>query len=353
FDAASNETKQINPGETFTWEVPFHLDSTAELFRDGVKGSNIVTKITLDAVESELQTGLKIKPAVDLLTRWGQCRIAAGGKASIPLTIVSNLKENAKARIILDDLDVPIKVENENGDINFGPEGFGGTILNIYAGDGLEEGTHDLWVSFEITPKTGKKVTTRKFRIPIYCLAKKGIAVGYDDKRRRLDIAAANYSASFATEGAILRANDPYGFDSGSFEVSSAIGPPFGISQFKFAERQPSVSTTESETVISMKANHPDRPLLIEDRATFEHGTALIKHEVWVTNTSNESETFQLRLNGRGGGISFSRGEMYVPLCGGIVKENLGNFYFGFPAVSSEPSEYSEGWLAIKANSKV
>ncbi|TFH08062.1 MAG: GNAT family N-acetyltransferase, partial [Candidatus Thorarchaeota archaeon] len=353
FDAADNEKQQIKPGDTFTWDVPFHLDSTAELFRDGVKGSNIVTKITLDGVESEFQTGLKIKSAVDLLTRWGQCRVAAGGKTSIPLTIVSNIKENAKARIILDDMDVPIKVENENGDMNFDPEGFGGTILNIYAGEDLEEGTHDLWVSFEITPKTGQKSTTRKFRIPIYCLAKKGIAVGHDDKRRRLDVAATNYAASFAMEGAILRANDPYGSDSGSFEVSSAIGPPFGLSPFKFAERQPSVSTTESETVISMKANHPDRPLLIEDRATFQHGTSLIKHEVWVTNISKEPKTFQLRLIGKGGGISFNRGEMYVPLSGGIIKENLGNFYFGYPAVSSEPSDYNEGWLAIKINSKV
>ncbi|MBE0526745.1 MAG: GNAT family N-acetyltransferase, partial [Candidatus Thorarchaeota archaeon] len=38
FDAADNEKQQIKPGDTFTWDVPFHLDSTAELFRDGVKG---------------------------------------------------------------------------------------------------------------------------------------------------------------------------------------------------------------------------------------------------------------------------------------------------------------------------
>ncbi|MHA1136313.1 MAG: GNAT family N-acetyltransferase [Candidatus Thorarchaeota archaeon] len=353
FDAPDAEKQKINPGETFTWEVPFHLDSTAELFRDGVKGSNIVTKIKLDAVVSELQTGLKIKPAVDLLTRWGQCRIAAGGSASIPLTIISNIKDNAKARIILDGMDVPINVENENGEITFDPEGLGGTILNVSAGEDLEEGAHDLWVSFEITPQTGQRVTTRKFRIPIFCLGKKGIAVGRDDKRRRIAIAATNFMASFAIEGGILRANDPYGGESGSFEVRSSIGPPFGINPFRFAERESSVSSTESETVVAMKANHPDRPLLIEDRATFEHGTGLIKHEVWATNTNKESETFQLRLNGRGGGISFSRGEMYVPLSGGVVKEYLGNFYNAYPAVTSEPSDYSEGWVASEFSSKV
>jgi len=352
FEAAEKTKQQISPGQIFTWEVPFHVDSTTELFRDGEKGSNIVTNIKLDGVESELHTGLKIKPAVDLHTRWGQCRVVAGGTASIPLTIVSNIKETVKARIILDDLDVPIKVENENGAVSFDPEGLGGTILNISAGSGLKEGTYDLWVRFEITPESGQKVTTRKFRIPIFCLAKKGIAVGHDDKQKRLVIAAPNYTASFAIEGAILRASDSYEGESGSFQIRSAIGPPFGINPFRFAERQSSVSSTEFETIITMKANHPDRPLLIEDRAIFEHGTGLVRHEVWVTNTSKDSETFQLRLAGRGGGISFSRGEMYVPLSGGVVKEHLGNFYFAYPAVSGEPSDYSEGWVASKFGSK-
>ena len=353
FDAAAKENQNIGPGEIFSWEVPYHLDSTAELFRDSVKGSNIITHLKIDGVKSELLTGLKVKPAVDLMTRWGESRIAAGGTASIPLTIVSNLNEDARTKVILDDMSVPIKVENENGDVSLSPEGLGGTILTITAGEDLEEGTHDIWASFELTPKSGQTITTRKFRVPIFCLGSKGIAVGHDDKQRRLVIATTNYNASFAKEGAILRIRDSYGTDVGGFDVRSSIGPPFGINPFRFAERESSVSSTDSETVIAMKANHPDRPLLIEDRATFEHGTGLIRHEVWATNTSKESDTFQLRLTGRGGGISFNRGTIYVPMTGGIVKENMGNFYYGYPAVSSEPSDYSEGWVAAQFNSKV
>lgn len=352
FDADAKKKQEITPGEIFSWEVPYHLDSTSELFRDGVKGSNIITTLSLNGVKSELRTGLKVKPAVELLTRWGSCRVAAGGAASIPVTIISNLKEEVKARVILDDMKVPITVENENGDVSFHPEGLGGTILHISAGEDLEEGTHDLWVSFELTPSNSQSVTTRKFRIPIFCLGRKSVAVGHNDKQKQLVIASPNYSATFAEEGAILRANDPYGENANSFQIRSAIGPPFGINPFRFAERDSSVTSTDSETVISMKANHPDRPLLIEDRAIFEHGNGIIKHEVWATNTSKESETFQIRLMGRGGGINFNRGIMYVPFSDGIVRENFGNFYLGYPAVPSDPSTFSEGWIASQFGSK-
>jgi hypothetical protein len=95
-----------------------------------------------------------------------------------------------------------------------------------------------------------------------------------------------------------------------------------------------------------MSARHPTRPLDIEDRARFEHGTGTIIHEVWVTNTNSESETFQLRLNGRGGGISFSEGNFFVPLASGVMTEKIGNFYTNYPAVPSEPSGFAEGWVA-------
>ena len=107
-----------------------------------------------------------------------------------------------------------------------------------------------------------------------------------------------------------------------------------------------SINTYDRETIVSMNARHPARPLDIEDRARFEHGTGIIIHEVWVTNTSSESETFQLRLNGRGGGISFAEGDFFVPLASGVMTEKLGNFYTNYPAVPSDPSGFAEGWVA-------
>ena len=352
FDEDGSKATKVKSGETLIWEVPFHLDSSSELFRDNVKASNIFTKINIDGQDTELHTGLKVKPAAEVRTRWGECRIVAGGTASIPLTIISNIPNSVKAKILFRDIDVPLKIEIVNDAVSIDAEGLAGTILNISSSEDLEEGAHDLWVRFEITPKSGKTILTREYRVPIFCLGKKGIAVGHDDRQRRIVIASSDYNATFSEEGAILRTADQYGTDSVSFNVRSSIGPPFGIDPFRYAERDPVIQSTETETVVAMKANHPDRPLAIEDRAIFRHNSKIILHEVWVTNTSSESETFQLRLNGRGGGISFSRGSIYIPYAGGIVKENLGNFYFSHPAISGNPSDFNEGWVAMEQNSK-
>ncbi len=352
FDKDSSKATKVKPGETLIWEVPFHLDSSTELFRDNVKASNIITNINIDGQDSELHTGLKVKPAAEIRTRWGECRIVAGGTASIPLTIISNIPNSVKAKVLFRDIDVSLKIDNVDDAVSIDAEGLAGTILNISSSEDLEEGAHDLWVRFEITPKSGKTILTREYRVPIFCLGKKGIAVGHDDRQRRIIIASSDYNATFSEEGAILRTNDQYGADSVSFNIRSSIGPPFGIDPFRYAERDPEITSTETETVVVMKANHPDRPLAIEDRAIFRHNSNVIIHEVWVTNTSSESETFQLRLNGRGGGISFSRGCVYIPYAGGIVKENLGNFYFSHPAISGEPSDFNEGWIALEQNSK-
>ena len=352
FDEDSSKSTKIKPGEILIWDVPFHLDSSAALFRDNVKASNIITNINIDGQDSELHTGLKVKPAAEIRTRWGECRIVAGGPSVIPLTIISNIPKSVKAKILLRDIDVPLNIKNVDDAVTIDAEGLAGIILNISSSEDLEEGAHDLWVRFEITPKSGKTILTREYRVPIFCLGKKGIAVGHDDRQRRIVIASSDYNATFSEEGAILRTTDQYGTDSVSFNVRSSIGPPFGIDPFRYAERDPVIQSTETETVVAMKANHPDRPLAIEDRAIFRHNSKIILHEVWVTNTSSESETFQLRLNGRGGGISFSRGSIYIPYAGGIVKENLGNFYFGHPVISGNPSDFNEGWVAMEHNSK-
>ncbi len=352
FDEDSSKATKVKPGETLIWDVPFHLDSSAELFRDNVKASNIITKINIDGQDSELHTGLKVKPAVEVRTRWGECRIVAGGTSVIPLTIISNIPKSVKAKVLLRGMDVPLNIENVNGVVSIDAEGLAGTILNISSSEDLEEGAHDLWVRFEITPKSGKNILTREFRVPIFCLGTNGIAVGHDDRQKRIVIASSEYNATFSEEGAILRTSDQFGSDTMSFHIRSTIGPPFGINPFRYAERDPVIQSTETETVVAMKANHPDRPLAIEDRAIFRHNSNVILHEVWVTNTSSESETFQLRLNGRGGGITFSRGRVYLPLAGGIVKGNLGNFYFSHPAISGEPSDFNEGWVALEQNTK-
>jgi ribosomal protein S18 acetylase RimI-like enzyme len=346
FDEEHASSKTIAVGEKLEWNVPFHLDSSAPLYRDNIKAPTIVTQIEINGQKSELITGLKVRAAAEVKTRWGVSRIVAGGKTSIPLTIVSNLPKKSSAQIRLEKMDSPISVTTTENELKLDSEGFGGTVLQVSSDSNLKEGVHDIWVSLEIGSGKDQKITTRKFRVPVFCLGEKGVVVGHDDRRRGLVIASPIYDAVFRKEGAFLNAGNHYTVSGTSIEVRASIGPPFGINPFRFAERDPSITSLDNATVVSMKAKHPDKPLNIEDRATFEHRSGIILHEIWVTNTNNESETFQLRLNGRGGGISFNEGNMYVPLTSGVMREKLGNFYTGYPSIPSEPSGFAEGWIA-------
>jgi hypothetical protein len=348
FDDKHTTSKTVAAGENYEWTVSFHLDSSAPLYRDNIKAPTILTKVEIDGQKSELVTGIKVQPAAEVKTRWGTARIAAGGKTTIPLTIVNNLSKKSKAHIKFDIQDSPIAVTSEDAVITLDAEGFGGTVLQVTSDRDLEEGAHDIWVSLEIETGKDKTVKTRKFRIPVYCLGEQGVVVGKDDRRRRLAIVSPIYDASISREGAVLRVNNHYNATDSGHQVRSTIGPPFGINPFRFADRDASVTKSANETVVSMKASHPDRPLDIEERTTFEHRSGIILHEVWVTNTNSRSETFQLRLNGRGGGISFSEGDMYVPLASGVLKEKLGNFYAQYPAIPSDPPIFSEGWIVLE-----
>ena len=348
FDDKSSKSLTMKSGDRLEWKVPYHLEPSAPLYRDNIKAPTIVTHLEIDGKKSELVTGLKVKPAAEIKIRWGVARIASGGKTTIPLTIVSNLPKKSTGVIHIDPLDSPIKVVPSETKIKLAADGFGGTVLHVTSETELEEGAHDIWVSLEIESGKNQKITTRKFRIPVFCLDGNGVAVGHDDIRRRLVITSPLYTAFFSKEGAILNANNDYNPSATGLQVRASIGPPFGINPFRFAEREHSVSTSNKETVVTMSATHPTRPLDIEERARFEHRTGIIIHEVWATNTSSESETFQLRLNGRGGGISFSEGDFFVPLASGVMTEKLGNFYTNYPAVPSEPSGFAEGWIANK-----
>ncbi|MFW9869160.1 MAG: GNAT family N-acetyltransferase [Candidatus Thorarchaeota archaeon] len=346
FDEKSSLLKTIEAGESIEWSVPFHLESSASIFRNEIKAPTIVTHIEVEGVASELVTGLKVQPAAEIRTRWGLARIKAGGQTQIPLTVVSNIDTKATTHVNLDTKKSSIKVVCENSEIKLPKDGFGGTVLTVTADPELEEGVHDIWISLEIETDKGLRVTTRQFRVPVFCLGESGVVVGHDDRQRRLLITSPVYTASFAEEGAILRIGNHYSAGETQMMVRSAIGPPFGINPFRFAERTPSVEKLDKETVVSMSAKHPNRPLDIQERTRFEHGTGTILHEVWVTNTNSESETFQLRLIGRGGDISFAMGKMYIPLSSGVLEAKLGNFYSVYPAIPGEPSTFAEGWIA-------
>ena len=347
FDADTTRKAVVKPGEKSMWNVPFHLTSSAPLFRDNIKAPSISAEIEMNGQISMLHTGLKVQSPAEIRTRWGECRIAAGGRSTIPVTVISNLNQESLANVSVRSSSSSVQIKVTPNEIVLKPKEQGGTMLEISSSADLADGTHDIWLTLTLDIEKDIKVVTRDFRIPVFCLGKKDIAVGEDDRRLEAVIVSPQYTARFAREGAILTVQDVNSETSQSITQSSEIGPPFGLSPFRFAERKLITSTSDSAIVVSMQAKHPSRPLIVEDRAIFEFGTGIIKHEQWVENVSGESQTFQGRLVGRGGGISIAAGLVYVPFSSGVVSEPLGNFLFSYPAIPSEPVAYREGWVAV------
>ncbi|MFW9910258.1 MAG: GNAT family N-acetyltransferase, partial [Candidatus Thorarchaeota archaeon] len=348
FDDNSTKKFVIKPNSTEVWDVPFHLTSSAPLFRDNIKTESIITEMNLDGKISLLYTGMKIRSPAEIRTRWGECRISPSGSVRIPITIISNLDQKSVAQVNLQEIPSHMQIQAASAIIQLGAHEQGGTVLEVSSSDELVEGTYDLWLNLVIQTDDNRIVETRKFRIPIFCLGKKDVAMGEDDRRREIVIVSPHYTARIAKEGAILVIQDVYSQISPSLTQVSEIGPPFGINPFRFAERKVQTSVIDTGLVVSMKAKHPDRPLVVEDRAIFEFGTGVIKHEQWVENVGVESHSFQSRLVGRGGGVNFASGKVYIPFLEGVLSEPLGNFRFCYPSIPTSPSAYSEGWVAIE-----
>ncbi|MFW9960512.1 MAG: GNAT family N-acetyltransferase [Candidatus Thorarchaeota archaeon] len=348
FDDNSTKKFVIKPNSTEVWDVPFHLTSSAPLFRDNIKTESIITEMNLDGKTSLLYTGMKIRSPAEIRTRWGECRISPSGSVRIPITIISNLDQKSVAQVNLQEIPSHMQIQAASAIIQLGAHEQGGTVLEVSSSDELVEGTYDLWLNLVIQTDDNRIVETRKFRIPIFCLGKKDVAMGEDDRRREIVIVSPHYTARIAKEGAILVIQDVYSQISPSLTQVSEIGPPFGINPFRFAERKVQTSVIDTGLVVSMKAKHPDRPLVVEDRAIFEFGTGVIKHEQWVENVGVESHSFQSRLVGRGGGVNFASGKVYIPFLEGVLSEPLGNFRFCYPSIPTSPSAYSEGWVAIE-----
>jgi RimJ/RimL family protein N-acetyltransferase len=348
FDAENTKKLDIGPRTKATWDVPFHLTSSAPLFRDNIKTSCITAEVSIDGVVSELQTGMKVRSPAEIRTRWGECLIRQKGGSRLPLTILNNLNRECVAHVKLGELPSNIHVDVTTVDINLDSLGQGGTMLEVSASEQLEDGTHYLSLSLLLDIADNEIIETRAFRIPIFCLGNRDVAVGEDDRTMATTIVSPYYTANFAQEGAILTVEDRYSQTSLGLTISSEIGPPFGISPFRFAQHKVETTTSDSGLIVSMTASHPDRPLIVEDRAIFEFGTGVIKHEQWISNIGSETHCFQSRIVGRGGGMAFGSGEIYLPLSVGVFREPLGNALFEYPSIPTSPSAYSEGWIAVE-----
>ncbi|MFW9847889.1 MAG: GNAT family N-acetyltransferase [Candidatus Thorarchaeota archaeon] len=350
FQEDSKTTLTIAPGESHEWNVPFIVDSNAPIHRWNVRTPTIDTELNVNGIKSVLSTGLVIKPVAEVRMRLGECRVVPGGKTTVPISIVGSSEIEFDGTFHVESSNESLKASPTQDKISLAPKGVAGFVLTAEAKDSLEAGVHDLWVHFDLhgKPADGKSInlTTRKFRVPVFAIYNGTVHAGEDDRLRRKTILSSQYTASFEYEGAILRVRRPYNLDTNSLTVRTQVGPPFGLDSFRFAKREILESESDDGLIIGMRAQHPERPLLLEDRVTFEKGTGVIVHELWATNTGKEAHTFQARVFGGGGGIGLTPGKVWIPFKDGIVEGKIGDLLFTYPGIPSAPDAYAEGWTA-------
>lgn len=341
----------IAAGETTTITVPFHLDESAPLFRRDVKCPAIVAHLTADRQEFTLRTGLKIESAAEIDTRFGRCSILPGGTAQVPVTVVSKARIPLRGKLRFDPPEAPLKLSPMETEVTLSPEGLAGGMIEVAAPRDLAPGTYDLWASVRLqTEKDAKQtITTRKYRIPIFCIPDGTVALGEDDRRRELIAESFNYTVRLSREGGSITVQ-PHAPSMPTLPLSSEVGPPFGQSPFRFAERDVRVEKSPTSVVVHLTAVHPERPLQVESRLVFTHNSSAVRQETWVTNQSKAKHTLQLRLTGLEG-IPLISGQTVIPLASGIVREPAASPLASWPAILSAPEAFSEGWVALEGKS--
>ncbi len=357
FDALHFEEKHENvlkvPAGNFSvWSVPFHLDSSAPIFRKDQKSPLIKAKLKLADTEVTLYTGLKIKPAAEIITHFGETRITPGGTTPLPLTITSNTSTPLRGKLRFDPPHTSLSLSPMECSVEVTPEGLAGAVIEISAKEDSPLGTYDLWASLHLQENTDKglKVTTRKYRLPVYCIPEGGVTVGEDDRRRELHVVSADYSARIAREGGQIQILSQIE-QVPALRLRNEVGPPFGLSPFRFAEQEIDVNQSASTTIVSLTAVHPERPLKVVTRLTFPHNSSVISQETLAINTGKEEHSFQLRLIGPGGGISLSTGTAVIPLTSGTIEGSTSSNLMSYPSIQTNPEIFGEEWIAIKTES--
>jgi ribosomal protein S18 acetylase RimI-like enzyme len=339
-------------GEVSVWSVPFHLDSSAQVFRKDQKSPTITAKMNLSGTDVTLHTGLKIKPAAEITTHFGETRIVPGGTSQLPLTITSNVPTPLQGKLRFDSPNGALTVSPMECDVEITPEGLAGAVIEVRAKEDAPLGTFDLRAALHLQENVSKglKVTTRKYRLPIYCIPEGGVTVGEDDRTRQVQVVSADYSAYIAREGGQIQILSHLGSIS-SLVLRNEVGPPFGLSPFRFAEQEIDVKQSASATTVSLTAVHPERPLTVITRLIFPHSSSVISQETLVTNTGKEEHSFQLRLIGPGGGITLSTGTAVLPLASGTVEESTSSNLISYPSIQTKPEVFREEWIAIEGES--
>jgi ribosomal protein S18 acetylase RimI-like enzyme len=349
FHGSIEHSLVIPPNESTIIGVPFSLDATTPIFRKDFKSPVIKANLQINGKKAQLQTGLKIQSAAEIQMKFGHCRIVPSGKVEFPVTIQNNTKLSLVGAIHFHLPDAPISVTPVETAVKLKSEGVAGLTILVSTAPELSPGTYDIWASFQLQSSKDENVslTTRRFRIPIFNIAEGNVAIGEDDRQRQIIVAGRDYFVELAREGGTVTIPYPFG-SGGSLFLRGEIGPPFGLSPFRYAEQTVHVNQQATSTEIILSAEHFERPLLVETHVIFEKNSPVVQQETWVTNNGPESHTFQLRLIGQGG-ISVGAGKSILPLASGIVEDRLSSLLVSYPAISSNPGSFKETWVAATA----
>ncbi len=346
FDSEPALGLRVPTGRSAGLTIPFHLQPTAELYRKDVKCPALSATVQAGEQEFTLNTGLKIKPAAEIHTQFGECRLIPGGTTPLPVTITSNVSTVLRGKLCFDLADLPLAVTPADSEIEIEPEGLAGVVVEIAADEGLAPGTYDLWAWLDLTTGEDISLTTRRFRIPLFCVPAGAVATGEDDRKRELLIVSADYAARLAREGGEVKITVP-GKALSEIHLETEIGPPFGIDPFSMAERDIRTETSAVATTVSLIALHPERPLCVETRLVFPHNSPLIHHETWVTNQGKDKQELQLRIDSYSW-ASLSTGRVVIPLASGIVQNPIASDLSDYPSMPDDPQTFAESWLAVE-----
>ncbi len=350
FDSPSQEKFVLKNGDRRDLVFEFHLDESAPIHQLEIKSPQVCAEIEVDGQLGVLCTGMVVRPIADIRQRFGIARITPLGITQIPLTIIGSSKRKLKGQLNIETPNPDIQVKLPNGKIEIPPAGLAGMVIDVVTKSRIEPGSYDLWANLELEIQNGdsqkSKVKTRNFRIPVFCTENNEVAVSFDDREDRVLIASDAFKATFDHEGGILRIRESPDTELGSDILRTEVGPPFGMTPFRFARRESKIEYSEDHITVTMEAQHPDRPLLIEDKAIFTHRSNMILYESWMTNTSDEEHHCQVRIMGSGGGISISPGTKWIPLKSGVFKAPFGHGLFNYPSIPPNADIYKEGWLA-------
>ncbi|TXT54594.1 MAG: hypothetical protein BAJATHORv1_60091 [Candidatus Thorarchaeota archaeon] len=340
----------IKTGTTFKWEVPFTVDSSAPLHRIDHKSPSITASINLGGVSSKLVTGLRINSIADISTEWGDCKLAPGGTAELPINIRNQYKAFSGKLVLTSDTE-QISVIPSTSEIELDSKSFGGLVAEISAKRDTDTKSYNIWAYFDVETESfdGEpiKLRTRKFKIPIYCIGDGIARVGEIEKERLVRVVSETFHATANREGGRCTFVTPQGARRANPSVDFRVGPPFGIDPFRFAEREIKTTYKTDSTTLSISAKHPGRPLLLETEIVFPKGNEIIRADFWVTNTSEEPHTFQARMYGPDGGISLgSIGTMFIPLKSGLIEGPITSSFTTNQALPTNPNEWAEDWVA-------